>query len=203
MELCVRWAAWWSFPIASPPRKTPRAPAASSVALRAALKAGPALWFGWSGERVGELHRRAETHRVDDIDVVTLDLEDVDYDEYYNGYANATLWPLFHSRTDLAEYDRSFGEGYARVNRRFAEALAPLLRPDDLVWVHDYHLIPLGRELRRLGVKNRSASSCTSLGRRRSSSPRCRGTPTWRRRCSPTTSSASRPPPASTPSPTM
>jgi trehalose 6-phosphate synthase len=40
------------------------------------------------------------------------------------------------------------------VNRRFAEALAPLLRPDDVVWVHDYHLIPLGRELRRLGVSN-------------------------------------------------
>ncbi len=125
-----------------------------SVALRAALKAGPALWFGWSGERVAEFTGELKTSRVDDIDVVTLDLEDADYEAYYNGYANATLWPLFHSRTDLAAYDRAFGEGYARVNRRFAEALAPLLRPDDLVWVHDYHLIPLGRELRRLGVTN-------------------------------------------------
>ena len=125
-----------------------------SVALRAALKAGPALWFGWSGERVAEYTGELKTSRVDDIDVVTLDLEDADFEEYYNGYANATLWPLFHSRTDLADYDRSFGQGYARVNRRFAEALAPLLRPDDLVWVHDYHLIPLGRELRRLGVAN-------------------------------------------------
>ncbi len=125
-----------------------------SVALRAALKAGPALWFGWSGERVAEFTGELKTSRVDDIDIVTLDLEDADYEAYYNGYANATLWPLFHSRTDLAAYDRAFGEGYAKVNRRFAEALAPLLRPDDLVWVHDYHLIPLGRELRRLGVAN-------------------------------------------------
>src|SRR5579862_6885917 len=77
-----------------------------SVALRAALKAGPAMWFGWSGERVGEYTGELKTHRVDDIDVVTLDLEDADFEEYYNGYANATLWPLFHSRTDLAEYDR-------------------------------------------------------------------------------------------------
>jgi len=123
-----------------------------SVALRAALKAGPAMWFGWSGERVTEYSGALKTHRIDDIDVVTLDLEDADFEEYYNGYANATLWPLFHSRTDLADYTRSFEQGYARVNRRFAEALAPLLRPDDLVWVHDYHLIPLGRELRRLGV---------------------------------------------------
>jgi trehalose 6-phosphate synthase len=125
-----------------------------SVALRAALKAGPALWFGWSGERTACYTGDLKSHRIDDIDVVTLDLEDADFDEYYNGYANATLWPLFHSRTDLAAYDRSFGEGYARVNRRFAEALAPLLRADDLVWVHDYHLIPLGRELRRLGATN-------------------------------------------------
>jgi trehalose 6-phosphate synthase len=125
-----------------------------SVALRAALKAGPALWFGWSGERAAQFTGALKTHRVDDIDVVTLDLEDADFDEYYNGYANAALWPIFHSRTDLADYTRSFGKGYARVNRRFAEALAPLLRADDLVWVHDYHLIPLGRELRRLGVGN-------------------------------------------------
>jgi trehalose 6-phosphate synthase len=82
---------------------------------------------------------------------VTLDLEDGDVDEYYNGYANGALWPVFHGRTDLAAYDRSFREGSARVNQRFAEALAPRLKADDIVWVHDYHLIPLGRELRRLG----------------------------------------------------
>jgi trehalose 6-phosphate synthase len=125
-----------------------------SVALRSALRAGPAMWFGWSGERTAHFDGSTKTHRVDDIDVVTLDLEDADYEEYYNGYANATLWPVFHSRTDLAAYDRVFSEGYQRVNRRFAEVLAPLLRPDDLIWVHDFHLIPLGRELRRLGVGN-------------------------------------------------
>ena len=54
------------------------------------------------------------------------------------------MWPLFHYRIDLAEYDRSFGSGYERVNERFAETVAPLIEPDDLIWVHDYHLIPLG-----------------------------------------------------------
>jgi trehalose 6-phosphate synthase len=125
-----------------------------SVAMRSALRAGPALWFGWSGERTDHFTGELKNHRVDDIDVVTVDLEEVDFDEYYNGYANSTLWPVFHFRTDLAAYDRSFDAGYARVNRRFAAALAPLLRPDDLIWVHDYHLIPLGQELRKLGVKN-------------------------------------------------
>jgi trehalose 6-phosphate synthase len=125
-----------------------------SVAMRSALRAGPALWFGWSGERTAQFTGELKSHRVDDIDVVTIDLEEADFDEYYNGYANSTLWPVFHFRTDLAAYDRSFDTGYARVNRRFAAALAPLLRPDDLVWVHDYHLIPLGQELRKLGVTN-------------------------------------------------
>ena len=68
-----------------------------------------------------------------------------------NGYANKTLWPLFHYRIDLAAFDRAFGEGYSRVNRRFAQTLAPLIEPDDVIWVHDYHLIPLARELRSLG----------------------------------------------------
>jgi trehalose 6-phosphate synthase len=56
------------------------------------------------------------------------------------------LWPLFHYRIDLAEYDRSFAGGYERVNERFAETVRPLIEPDDLVWVHDYHLIPLGAQ---------------------------------------------------------
>ncbi|HYG28226.1 MAG TPA: trehalose-6-phosphate synthase, partial [Caulobacteraceae bacterium] len=81
--------------------------------------------------------------------------EDQDRQEYYNGYANKTLWPLFHYRVDLTAYERSFDEGYKRVNTRFAEALAPLIAPEDFIWIHDYHLIPLARELRRLGVKNK------------------------------------------------
>ncbi|HZZ90173.1 MAG TPA: trehalose-6-phosphate synthase [Caulobacteraceae bacterium] len=125
-----------------------------AVALTSGLRGEPAMWFGWSGERIARHTGELTTREVDGLEVVTLDLEEGDYDTYYNGYANAALWPLFHSRTDLTNYDHAFAEGYARVNRRFAEALAPLLRPGDLIWVHDYHLIPLGRELRRLGVDN-------------------------------------------------
>ncbi|MDR3511786.1 MAG: trehalose-6-phosphate synthase [Caulobacteraceae bacterium] len=125
-----------------------------AVAVAAALRQYSGFWFGWSGQTIetftGELH----TRRVNDVEVVTLDLEDADYQEYYNGYANGTLWPLFHYRIDLTAYERSFGEGYERVNRRFAAALAPLVQPGDLIWVHDYHLIPLGRALRELGVTN-------------------------------------------------
>ena len=125
-----------------------------AVALSAALREYTGFWFGWSGETVETFTGEIHTRRVDDVTIVTVDLEEIDYQEYYNGYANGTLWPLFHYRIDLTAYERSFGEGYERVNRRFADTLAPLIEPDDLIWVHDYHLIPLARELRRLGVAN-------------------------------------------------
>ncbi len=126
-----------------------------AMALAAALREYSGLWFGWSGKTTPEFTGQLSMQKIEGVMVATVDLEEADIDEYYNGYANKTLWPLFHYRTDLAAYDRVYGEGYERVNRRFAETLRPLIEPGDLVWVHDYHLIPLARELRRLGVNNR------------------------------------------------
>ena len=125
-----------------------------AMGLGAALRKYTGVWFGWSGETTPEFSGATTTRDIEGVSVVTVDLEETDVQEYYNGYANKTLWPLFHYRIDLTEYDRSFGQGYERVNRHFAETLAPMLRPDDLIWVHDYHLFPLGRDLRRLGVTN-------------------------------------------------
>src|SRR6202043_168154 len=85
----------------------------------------------------------------------TIDLSQRDYDTYYLGYANDVLWPGFHYRLDLANFDVHFAAGYRRVNRLFAQKLMPLLKPDDLIWVHDYHLIPLAAELRAMGCANR------------------------------------------------
>ena len=126
-----------------------------AVALAAALREYRGLWFGWSGEKTDEFTGQINLHREDGVTTATIDLEEQDLDEYYNGYANRTLWPLFHYRIDLAEYDRSFGAGYERVNERFAETVTPLIEPDDLIWVHDYHLIPLGQQLRQRGLDNR------------------------------------------------
>jgi len=124
-------------------------------ALEAALRESRGIWFGWSGEKTDEFTGHIDLQRREGVTTATIDLEEQDVDEYYNGYANRTLWPLFHYRIDLAEYDRSFGSGYERVNERFAETVFPLIEPDDLVWVHDYHLIPLGQQLRQRGLKNR------------------------------------------------
>jgi trehalose 6-phosphate synthase len=126
-----------------------------AMAISAALKETSGLWFGWSGKTTDRFTGELNVEEAGGFTTATVNLEEIDLDEYYNGYANKTLWPLFHYRADLAAFDRAFGEGYRRVNRRFAETLAPLIRPDDLIWVHDYHLIPLAFELRTLGVKNR------------------------------------------------
>lgn len=126
-----------------------------AVALSAALRESGGIWFGWSGQVTDRFTGRIAMTRSGGVTTATLDLEPQDVDEYYNGYANRTLWPLFHYRIDLAEFDLQFGEGYERVNNRFASTVAPLIERADLVWIHDYHLIPLGQRLRQNGIKNR------------------------------------------------
>jgi trehalose 6-phosphate synthase len=125
------------------------------TALREALETSAGLWFGWSGE-VAE--RRSDTPMVlkkGKATYVTVNLSQADYDQYYLGYANRTLWPLLHSHLGLVEFHRLQLRGYIGVNEYLAKMLFQLLQPDDLIWVHDYHMIPLGEELRKLGVKNR------------------------------------------------
>lgn len=126
-----------------------------AMALGAALREYSGVWFGWSGQTVDQYTGKLRVERQAGVTLATVDLEEQDRNEYYNGYANRTLWPLFHYRTDLTAYERSFDAGYQRVNARFAEALAPLIQPDDFIWVQDYHLALLGRELRALGLRNR------------------------------------------------
>ncbi|WP_120717671.1 alpha,alpha-trehalose-phosphate synthase (UDP-forming) [Tsuneonella amylolytica] len=124
-------------------------------ALNAALKDAGGLWFGWSGEEVDEPSTDPHVATYDGVEMATIDLSPQDVEEYYFGYANSTLWPLFHYRIDLTKFERETGRGYERVNERFAASVAPLLRADDLVWVHDYHLVPLGDRLRSRGCGNR------------------------------------------------
>jgi trehalose 6-phosphate synthase len=126
-----------------------------AVALSAGLRESNGIWFGWSGGETEEFTGSINFAKAQGVTTATIDLEAQDIEEYYNGYANRTLWPLFHYRIDLAEFERGFAGGYERVNARFADTLLPLIVPDDLIWVNDYHLIPLGRELRARGCTNR------------------------------------------------
>ena len=124
-----------------------------AAAMRAALNERGGLWFGWSG-RISEC-RTPRRHREGPVEYVTIDLARQHYDDYYAGFANRALWPLFHYRPDLVDYSRRQLDSYVRVNALFADELTGLIRPDDVVWVHDYHLIPLASLLRERGATNR------------------------------------------------
>ncbi len=124
-----------------------------AVALRAALERTGGLWFGFSGSVSEQPSEAPAIEAAGNITSATLDLTRRDFEEYYIGYANRVLWPLFHYRPSLLGFSRRDLAGYLRVNRAFARALLPLLAPGDLVWVHDYHLIPLGEALRQLGCR--------------------------------------------------
>ena len=124
-----------------------------AVALQAALEETGGLWFGWSGNIADDASGQLHEQTAGNIDYVTVDLSRADHDDYYNGFANRTLWPLLHFRMDLVDYSRETWEAYRRVNALFADRLAPQLRDDDVVWIHDYHLIPLASLLRERGVR--------------------------------------------------
>jgi len=125
-----------------------------AVAVRSLLKRNGGLWFGWSGTVATDEDITIRTITQGGLSYVVTDLAAADYQEYYNGFANRVLWPILHYRLDLAEFSRRDLSGYRRVNALFANQIHELLRPDDVVWVHDYHLIPLAKMLRDRGHRN-------------------------------------------------
>ena len=125
------------------------------VSIRPALRKRGGVWFGWSGKITDGEPGPPKTVEKDNVAYATIDLRQDDYDEFYNGFANRVLWPILHYRLDLAEFTRRDLGGYIRVNEFFASNLEKLLKPDDVIWVHDYHFIPLARALRERGHKNK------------------------------------------------
>lgn len=126
-----------------------------AVGLADALKERGGVWFGWDGERERAAGGEPKVERVGKVERIASPLGAKDFSDYYAGYANSVLWPLFHYRPDLVNYHPQFFAGYCRVNDIFARRLAPFLKQDDLIWAHDYHLIPLASRLRRLGCRQK------------------------------------------------
>ncbi|MFW6412765.1 MAG: alpha,alpha-trehalose-phosphate synthase (UDP-forming) [Oceanicaulis sp.] len=126
-----------------------------AAALSDALIGREAVWFGWSGEIHDDAAARPNrTRSFGDLNVTLMDLTEAERDGYYLGYSNRTLWPALHYRLDLSQFEQDDLATYRAVNARFADRLAEEIRPGDLVWVHDYHLIPLAEELRKRGLRN-------------------------------------------------
>lgn len=126
-----------------------------AVVVCEALRSRDALWVGWNGKTTKRSGRKPSVEQGEGFATVTFPLTETEFENYYNGFSNSVLWPVFHYRLDLVRYRKSYLTGYGRVNSRFADNLAPLLRPDDVIWIHDYHLIPLAAELRKRGHGHR------------------------------------------------
>jgi trehalose 6-phosphate synthase len=129
-------------------------PGGLAIGVLAALKQYGGLWFGWSGEVT-------RSHRVKPVKVtqgnityVTINLQHQEQDQYYNGFCNGVLWPLFHYLPQFMNFQREHWRAYQTINQLFAHKLIPLLQPDDLIWVHDYHLMLLAQELHTAGISN-------------------------------------------------
>jgi trehalose 6-phosphate synthase len=123
-----------------------------AVALDGLMKQRGGLWFGWSGG-VSASEQTQVTH-VGGIDYATIDLTQDEHDRYYNSFSNAVLWPLMHGMQELMRYEREDARSYLAVNRKLAQALSPMLQSGDVIWIHDYHLLPLAATLREQGHSN-------------------------------------------------
>lgn len=138
----------------------PTKPAAGglAVALEEMPQETQILWFGWSGNKydgLGPHSWQLQDPRHENTTFACMDLSHWQYDNYYAGFANSMLWPVFHEKVEYAELKPEFYEAYKEVNKKFASELAPMLKGDDVLWIHDYHLIPLAEELRAMGCKQR------------------------------------------------
>lgn len=136
----------------------PKQPAAGglAVALGEMMYNTNGLWFGWSGKTTEE--PGPNSVRTESLGLTTLaqvDLSKQHHDNYYAGFSNSVLWPVFHQAAKNADWNPAYFKGYKQVNKILAAQLAPMLKDDDVLWIHDYHLIPFAQELRALGCKQR------------------------------------------------
>lgn len=128
-------------------------------ALEQALGRQHALWVGWPGVELDpevtaaiEQHSRGATIRLEPIP-----LSKWETDNFYNGFSNEIVWPLFHDLQSRCNFDPAYWDVYLSVNQKFADRIVDLSPLSDVIWVHDYHLVHLGRFLRERKVESRLA----------------------------------------------
>ncbi len=123
-----------------------------AVALEALMEQRGGLWFGWSGRIEASPASVPRALDAGQVCFATVDLTPEEHDRYYNEFSNSTLWPLLHSMPEMMTFDRRNAQAYRAVNQRFTDALVPMLKSGDLIWVHDYHLMCMPAMLRASGV---------------------------------------------------
>lgn len=126
------------------------------VALQDALNEVGGIWLGWNGEQI-ENHEVQYFHHQEfsPIEYITCPLTEQQYQDYYCGFANKSLWPAMHDREDLIEYHPQAYQTYQQVNQMFAHQLNLVAEENDMIWIHDYHFMSVAHYCRELGMRNR------------------------------------------------
>jgi trehalose 6-phosphate synthase/phosphatase len=120
-----------------------------ATGLRSWYKSSPSLWIGWAG--IGRKQIKRETDIMERLlaeNCHPVSLSQHDVEAYYHGMCNRTIWPLFHYFPLYAEYSEDFWQAYERVNTAFANVVSGIARPNDIIWIHDYHLMLVPKLLR-------------------------------------------------------
>jgi alpha,alpha-trehalose-phosphate synthase [UDP-forming] len=130
------------------------------TALVPVLQKQGGVWIGWSGavgndEHIDTALRNAEAEFGYELKAVELDKKEVH--NFYNGFSNEIIWPLFHDLQTICNFYPEYWETYCEVNRKFSAAIRDVERAGDFIWVHDYHLMNVALELRVLGSSAKTA----------------------------------------------
>ncbi len=108
------------------------------------------IWVGWPGSTIAaEAQESTRAHLFTERRAIPVFLSEEDVENFYMGFCNSTIWPLFHYFPMYTKYDQGYWQQYRQVNQAFADALAEIIRPGDVVWIHDYHLTLLPKLLRK------------------------------------------------------
>ncbi len=108
------------------------------------------MWVGWPGNIIEPEWRNGIKERsLSEFNAIPVFLSRENIDNYYHGFCNRTIWPLFHYFQVYTKYDEEYWKHYVRVNEIFCQALLEKLEPDDILWVHDFHLMLLPGMVRK------------------------------------------------------
>jgi len=114
------------------------------------------VWVGWPGGTIdAELRETVRAKALSEFGCYPVFLSGDDFEKFYEGFCNKTIWPLFHYFTSSAQYDEAYWQQYQKVNEGFCAALLEMVRPSDVLWIHDYHLMLLPDLLRKVFPKIR------------------------------------------------
>ncbi len=126
-------------------------------ALTPILRNLKGLWIGWHGTlakvNLDEIIAIGSRNTGLTLKPVILTKEEIN--QYYLGFANEIIWPLFHDLQSRCNFDPAYWNAYQAVNRKFAQVIAENARDNDYIWVHDYHFMLVAKELRSMEVKRR------------------------------------------------